>query len=105
MINSSYDSTTGLLTLRVTADLLSTNSEAAAAAFAKSLGSFPTHKALAIDLTACHMVDSVGLSLLFSVLSRSIERSVAAKVVIARGKLERILKVSQMGKLFKVEIV
>lgn len=104
MLATVFDPAGRILTLRLEQDLLSSNIDAAARAFEAALSSVTDYEKLLIDLTACRMVDSVGLNLLFSVLNRAKERRIEPKVLIAKGNLERIMQVAQIGKIFSLEV-
>jgi len=105
MITSNFDSTSECLKVALSTDLLSSNAETAARALEEQLQQTPSFKIFIVDLTACQMVDSVGLNLLFSLLNRCKETGSQTKVLISPGRLDRIMQVAQMGKLFNVEVV
>lgn len=105
MITGSFDTTSESLTVALTTDLLSSNAETAARALEDQLQNAPSFKLFTIDLTACDMIDSVGLNLLFSLLNRCKEMGAQTKILISPGRLDRIMQVAQMGKLFNIEVV
>lgn len=105
MITGNFDSAAECLTVSLNGDLLSSNAEAAAKALEEQLERTPSFKSFIVDLKACQMVDSVGLNLLFSLLNRCKEMGAKTKIQIVPGRLDRIMQVAQMGKLFEVEIV
>ncbi len=104
MITASYEEKEERLTLKLASDLLSSNAEQAAGSLEGALGVAPLYKKLRLDLTACRMIDSVGLNLLYSLLYRVKQQGVSPVIVVAKGNVERILAVAQMGEVFKVEV-
>lgn len=104
MITPILDTAQQTLTLKVDRDLLSSNSDEASLAFEAALHQSTPPEFFIIDLTACKMVDSVGLNLLFGVLHRSQELGAKPSIIIAKGPLERIFQVTQIGKIFDVKI-
>jgi len=105
MVTKTFDGATGELSFELEADLLSSTAEAAARGFEKHLSETPAFKSVTVNLQKCSMVDSVGLNLLFTLLSRCKELGANTKVIISRGKLDRIMKVAQLGKLFAIECI
>ena len=104
MITTDFNSTTGVLTLYLHGDLLSSNGKKAVQAFETALSFAPRYKALWIDCSASRMIDSVGLNILFNVLSHAKEQLAEPKIIITAGSLERILQAAQITKMFPVEV-
>jgi len=104
MITSTFNLASGVMMLHTNGDLLSSNSEAAAQAFEVALTQNPKYKALWVDCTSSKMIDSVGLNLLFNVLTQAKERKAGTKIIIAKGGLERILQAAQIAMMFPVEV-
>jgi anti-anti-sigma factor len=105
MFSSKFNKEKNTLTIRFDTDLLSSVVEQNSGALELEIGSSPAHKELILDLTACKMVDSVGLNLLFGIVHHAQSKKVNASIRIFKGPLERILEVSQIRKIAPVTVM
>ena len=104
MIIADHNSHNDTLTLVMQEDLLSTNAERALHEIETAIENSPRYHILWLNLTACKMIDSVGLNLIFALLGNAKDKGIEACLMISKGPLERIVRAAQLNRMFKVQV-